>query len=203
MLCPKCSAEITGEDKRCRACGVVLPQQAPTVSPASGLGFQEGVTYLTPTHHYSTPAIDTLGRLVAGLLAGEELFEELEEHLQEMAEAFAQFEQRHAADMQSLLAQESHRFPGDDYNLQMSYLLRRGLQIFEDGCQAFDTFFDTESEDAHELEQAFAKVRDGHDYLCYALEIASERLQALQKVVADLETLDDDEEYVFIEVDEG
>lgn len=202
MLCPMCSSEIVEGGRRCGSCGVVLPQQVPLGNPNQGLGFREGVAYLTPTHHYSTPAIDTLRRLVNGLLDGEELFIELEAHLQLMAQSFAQFEERHASDMQALLAQESARFPEDDYNASLSYLLRRGLQIFEDGCQAFDTFFDTESDDANELERAFELVREGHDYICYALELANERLQALQEVVADLESLDEDEEYVFVEVPE-
>lgn len=180
----------------------MLPRQAPTGNPTQAIGIQEGVSYLTPTHHYHTPAIATLQKIVKGLMEGEELFEELEDHLQLMAENFAEFEEKYAGEMQTLLAQESSRFPEDDYNTQMSYLLRRGLQIFEDGCQAFDAFFDAESEDADELEAAFNKVRDGHDFVCYSLEIANDRLQALRKVVEDLEDLGEDEEYVFVEVPE-
>jgi hypothetical protein len=202
MLCLKCSAEVLPEHKHCPSCQALLPKQAPTGNPSQPLGFKEGVTYLTPTHHYSTAAIDRLHQLVRGLLEGEELFEELEDQLQLMAENFAEFEENHAGEMQALLSQESHRFPDDNYNVQMSYLLRRGLQIFEDGCQDFDRFFDTESEDAEELEAAFNKVRDGHDYVCYALEIANDRLRALNKVVKDLEDLDEDEEYIFVEVAE-
>jgi hypothetical protein len=202
MLCPKCSAQTQPEHKQCPGCGALLPRQAPSGNPTLALGFREGVTYLTPTHHYTTPAIEKLQLLVRGLLDGEELFEELEDHLQRMAENFAEFEEKHVGEMQALLNQESNRFPDDNYNVQMSYLLRRGLQIFEDGCHAFDTFFDAESEDADELEAAFNKVRDGHDYVCYALEIANDRLQALQKVVDDLADLGDDEEYIFVEVPE-
>lgn len=201
MLCPRCSAEVSGASKTCPQCHGVLPRQAPSGVPSTNLGIQEGVVYLEPRHHYVTPAINRLGELVAGVLEGEELFEELEDHLQLMAENFAEFEERHAGEMQALLAQESQRFPDDEYNVQMSYLLRRGLQIFEEGCQAFDRFFDTESEDANELEAAFAKVREGHDYVCYALEIANDRMQALRQVVNDLEQLDEDEQYVIVEAE--
>lgn len=151
------------------------------------MGLQDGVSYLAPIHHYRTPAIEKLRRLVSRLLEGEELFEELEEHLQVMAESFAEFEETYAGEMLTLLAQESARFPEDDYNTQMAYLLRRGLQIFEDGCQAFDAFFEAESEDADELEAAFHKVREGHDFVCYSLEIANHRLQALRKVIKEIE----------------
>lgn len=202
MLCPRCSAEVTAEDKTCPGCKALLPRQAPSGNPTQALGFQEGVVYLTPTHHYQTPAIELLQRIVKGLLEGQELFEELEDHLQLMAENFAEFEERYAGEMQTLLAQESTRFPEDDYNTQMSYLLRRGLQIFEEGCQAFDAFFDAESEDADELEAAFNKVREGHDFVCYSLEIANDRLQALREVVKELESLGDDEEFIFVEVPE-
>ncbi len=199
MLCPRCSAEVAEGAKTCPACHSLLPRQAPVGSPPTSLGIQEGVVYLEPRHHYVTPAMTRLGEFVAGVLEGEELFEELEDHLQLMADNFAEFEERHAAEMQALLAQESQRFPDDEYNVQMSYLLRRGLQIFEEGCQAFDRFFDAESEDADELEAAFAKVREGHDYVCYALEIANDRMSALQQVVDDLEQLGEDEEYVIVE----
>jgi hypothetical protein len=117
-----------------------------------------------------------------------------------MAQSFTEFEEKHAGEMQALLVQESMRFPDDEYNVQMSYLLRKGSQIFEEGCQAFDAFFDTESENPDELEAAFRKVQEGHDYVCYALEIAAERLKALQQVVAELQELGDDEEFVFVEV---
>lgn len=200
MLCPRCSAAIEPAHKTCPSCGVLLPRQAPTGNPTRPLAIREGVTYLAPSHHYQTPALETLRGLVSGLLEGEELFEELEDHLQLMAENFARFEDKHAGEMQALLAQESTRHPDDDYNLQMSYLLRKGLQIFEEGCQAFDTFFDTESEDAEELEAAFGKVREGHDYVCFALELAGERLQALRQVVSELEDLGEDEEYMIVEV---
>jgi hypothetical protein len=202
MLCPRCSAEVLPEQKSCPECKAMLPRQAPTGNPVPTLGIREGVTYLAPTHHYRTENIERLREIVQGLLEGEELFEDLEDQLQLMAESFAEFEDRYAGEMQVLLSQESARFPDDDYNLQLSYLLRRGLQIFEEGCQAFDHFFDTQSEDADELEAAFNKVRDGHDYVCYTLELANGRLQALQQVAADLAELDDDEEYVFVDVPE-
>lgn len=200
MLCPKCSAEIQPDQKNCSSCGVLLPRQAPSGNPTQPLSIREGVTYLAPTHHYQTPAIETLRALVSGLLEGEELFEELEDHLQRMAENFAEFEEKHVGEMQALVAQEASRHPEDDYNLQMSYLLRKGLQLFEEGCRLFDTFFDTESEDADELEAAFDRVREGHDYICFALELANERLQALQQVVSELEELGEDEEFVFVEI---
>lgn len=200
MLCPKCSTTITTDLKFCPSCGVALPQQIPDKAPTVSLGIKEGVTYLTPTHHYETPPLKKLSEIFQAILDGEEQFEELEDQLQVMAGNFADFEDLYAAEMQALLVQESNRFPQDDYNIQMSYLLRRGLQIFEEGCQAFDQFFDNESDDADELEAAYTKVRDGHDFLCFAMELARERLVALQEVVTDLEDLDDDEEYVFIDV---
>lgn len=203
MLCPRCSAEVVEQAKSCPSCHCLLPRQAPSGNPAPNLGIQEGVEYLEPRHHYETPAILKLQDLVAGVLEGEELFEELEDHLELMAGSFAEFEERHASEMQALLTQESQRFPDDEYNVQMSYLLRRGLQLFETGCQQFDRFFDTESEDADELEAAFARVREGHDYVCYALEIANDRMVALRQVVDDLDALDEDEEYVLVEVPEN
>lgn len=194
MLCLKCSAQSQPGDKRCSLCGATLPQQAPSGSPSQPLAIREGVTYLQPTQHYKTPAIDRLSWLVGQLSQGEDLFDDLEDHLQEMAGNFAEFEERQAADMQALLAQESTRFPDDEYNLQLSYLLRRGLQLFEEGCQMFDTFFDTESDDADELEAAFVRVREGHDYICLTLELASARLAELQSVMKDLERSGDGEE---------
>lgn len=200
MLCPRCSAQAQATQKACPSCGALLPRQAPVGNPTRALAIQEGVAYLAPTHHYSTPAMERLEQIVQRLLDGEELFEDLEDHLQMMAQSFTEFEEKHAGEMQALLVQESMRFPDDEYNVQMSYLLRKGSQIFEEGCQAFDAFFDTESENPDELEAAFRKVQEGHDYVCYALEIAAERLKALQQVVAELQELGDDEEFVFVEV---
>lgn len=194
MLCLKCSAGAQPGDKRCSACGATLPQQAPSASRSPSLALREGVTYLQPTHHYQTPAIDRLSWLVSQLSQGEDLFDDLEDHLSEMAGKFAEFEERYAADMQALLAQESTRFPEDDHNLQLSYLLRRGLQLFTEGCLKFDTFFDTESEDADELEAAFDTVREGHDFICLTLELAHGRLAELQSVLRELESRGEGEE---------
>ncbi len=202
MLCPKCSAATQPDQKRCSSCGVILPRQAPTGSPAQPLAIREGITYLSPTHHYKTPAIDKLSELVGRLMEGEEIFDDLEDHLEDMSESFAEFEEKYATDMQALLAQESTRFPEDDYNLQLSYLLRRGLQLFDEGCRMFEAFFDAESEDADELDAAFRRVREGHDYICLSLELANARLHELQSVMKELESLGEDEEFVLEMIDE-
>ncbi len=199
MLCPKCSAAVQPDQKRCSACGAVLPVQAPTGSSSQPLAIREGVEYLAPTHHYLTPAIDKLARLVRGILDGEELFDDLEDQLQDMSDSFAEFGETYASDMQALLAQEAQRFPDDDHNLQLSYLLRRGLQLFEEGCQMFDAFFDAESESAEELEAAFLRVQEGHDYTCLTLELANARFLELQKV---LKTAGRGETLAVAEVDE-
>ena len=170
----------------------MLPFQAPGVDPSGSLSFQEGVTYLTPTRHYHTPAIDKLKRIVDGLLEGEELFEELEDHLQEMANTFVLFERRYAGEMQALLAQEAERFPDDPLNPQLSYLIRRGFQYFDEGCQSFDKFLDTESDDADELELAFRRVQAGSDYICFALKLADKRMKELQRLARQLAGRDED-----------
>lgn len=194
MLCLKCSVAAQPDQKRCSACGAVLPVQAPSGSPGQPLAIREGVEYPAPTHHYLTPAIDKLARLVRGILDGDDLFEDLEDQLQDMSERFAEFEETYASDMQALLAQESQRFPDDNHNLQLSYLLRRGLQLFEEGSQMFEAFFDAESEDAEELEAAFLRVQEGHDYICLTLELGNARLQELEKVIKDQKARGKDEE---------
>lgn len=201
MLCLRCSATILSDQKRCSTCGAILPMQAPTGSPSQPLAMREGVEYPAPTHHYQTPAISKLSHLVRGVIDGEEFFDELEDHLQEMSESFADFEETYASDMQALLAQESQRFPDDDTNLQLSYLLRRGLQLFEEGCQMFDAFFDLESEDPEELVRAFLRVQEGHDHLCLTIELANARLKELRKVMKELQSLGPELELVSDEVE--
>lgn len=202
VLCPRCSAAAQPEQKRCSSCGAILPQQAPTGSPSQPLALREGITYLSPTYHYKTPAIDRLSDLVGRLMEGEEVFDDLEDHLEDMAENFAEFEEKYAADMQALLAQESTRFPEDDYNLQLSYLLRRGLQLFDEGCRMFEAFFEAESEDADELDAAFRQVREGHDFLCLSLELAEARMHELQAVMKGLESPAEDEDFALELIDE-
>lgn len=73
--------------------------------------------------------------------------------------------------------------PDDSYNTKLSYVLKTGFGLFEQGRRAFNEFFETESEDADELEAAFAKVRDGNNYICLALEMAQKRFEELQEVL--------------------
>lgn len=147
------------------------------------VALKEGVVYPQPTHHYETEQIQELYDLVERVLDGEDLFSELEDHLDAMARNYEYFESRHIGPMQALLVQESSRFPDDDYNTQLSYVLRTGMDRFKEGRDEFKAFFDAESDDPAELEQAFTKVGDGHDYICLGLEMAQTRLAALENIL--------------------
>lgn len=184
MLCVKCATQNPPSSRYCSQCNALLPQQAKENDPAGALGIKEGVDYLSPTHHYETDQIVILAELIDGLLEGEEWFDQACEHLEQMASNFKEFEGKYVKEMQALLAREAGKFPDDDYNQQLSYLLKKGGQLFEEGCQAFEQFFDTESDDPEELLAAFEKVRDGNDHYCLSLEMASRRQQQLEEIMA-------------------
>lgn len=178
MRCPKCGEQNSRTSLFCHACQSPLVGD-PSAAAPTGLGIQEGIEYPAPAHHYETEQLNALHDLVAGLLDGADLFDELESHLDQMAENFGRFEQQHAEKMQRLLAEQSVKQPEDDYNAQLSYVIQTGLRLFKEGRDAFDRFFETESDDPDELEAAFYHVRDGNDYLCLALEMAHQRYQLL------------------------
>ncbi len=177
----RCSAENPEDSRYCHKCQAVLPQKPVTQAVPQSLGIQEGVTYREPGHHYETEQIVILAQLVEAVLEGEPLLDETYDHLDQMATNFHQFEQTYAADMQALLASHARQAPEDDYASQMSYLIKKSLEQFQEGCQAFEQFFETESEDPDELLAAFEKVRDGNDYLCFSIELARQRFQELQQ----------------------
>ena len=162
---------------------MVLPRIASEDNPTAQVALKEGVVYPQPTHHYETEQIQELHELVERVLDGEDLFAELEEHLEAMARNYEFFESRHIGPMQELLVQESGRFPDDDYNTQLSYVLRTGMDRFKEGRDEFKVFFETESDNPDELEEAFTKVGDGHDYICLGLEMAQTRLAALENIL--------------------
>lgn len=183
MLCLKCSADNPNNSRYCKNCRAVLPRnlgQPPTVAAVS---LKEGVEYPEPTHHYETEQILELHELVEDVLDGNDLFQELEEHLNNMARNYKEFEEKHIRPMQELLVRESARLPDDNYNTKLSFVLKTGMQLFHEGRKDFETFFETESDDPEELEAAFARVGDGHDYICLGLEMAQERLADLQKLL--------------------
>ncbi|HIB63785.1 MAG TPA: hypothetical protein EYO33_01355 [Phycisphaerales bacterium] len=182
MKCLQCQTDNPPRSTRCQKCGSPLIPGADDPT-ASSVGLKEGVDYPHPTHHYDTEQILVARELVDALLEGEDCFDELEDHLHQMNDNFKQFEQQYAANMQKMLVQEAGKHPEDDYNTKLSYVLRTGLKVFDEGQQAFRTFFETESEDADELEAAFHKVRDGNDYVCLALEMAQQRLAELEAVI--------------------
>lgn len=182
MQCPRCSQDNLYGAKWCENCESPLIPGLP-VEEEVAVGLQEGVEYPHPTHHYETEQIVVTAQYVERLLEGDDCFDELEDHLDLMAANFKEFEKQHAAEMQNLLSRESRRMPDDTYNTKLSYVLKTGFGLFEEGRRAFNEFFDTESEDADELEAAFAKVRDGNNYICLALEMAQQRFQELQEVL--------------------
>jgi len=181
VKCPQCESQNPPNCRICQACGAPLIPSPVVEQPK--LGIAEGVEYPHPTHHYETEQMNRLTELVALLFEGEDLFVELEDHLVMMSDNFHEFETQYAEKMQELLVREASRKPEDQYNTKLSYTLRTGLQLFEEGRAAFQQFFETESEDPDELEAAFVKVRDGNDYVCLALELAQIRFQELQKVL--------------------
>ncbi len=162
----------------------MLPQVAKEDDPGAGLGIKEGVEYPAPTHHYETEQLVALAELIEGLLEGEEWFDQTCEHLEQMAANFKEFEETYVKEMQALLAREARKFPEDDYNQQLSYVLKKGGQLFEEGCQAFERFFESESDDPDELMAAFYQLRDGNDYYCLSLELATRRKQELDRILA-------------------
>lgn len=182
MQCLQCAEDNPPAVRRCQYCLAPLIPVIPD-EPASGLGIKEGVVYPEPTHHYETDQLLAVQQLVDRLLEGDDCFDDLEDQLDQMAHNFALFEALHVNEMQRLLAQESQRLPADDFNNQLSYVIKTGLGLFGEGRRAFKVFFENESEDAEELEAAFLRVRDGNDYLCLALEMAHQRHQDLLDVI--------------------
>jgi hypothetical protein len=182
MQCPRCSKDNLYGARWCAHCEApMIP--APPKDEEESLGIQEGVKYPHPTHHYETEQIVYAAELVERLLDGEDRFDDLEDHLDMMSENFREFERQQAAQMQKLLSRESRRMPNDAYNTKLSYVLRTGFDLFENGRRAFVEFFETESDDADELMAAFERVRDGNDYVCLALEMAQQRFEELQQVL--------------------
>ncbi len=184
MLCPFCSAENKHRGRHCQTCQALLPRIPDLGLDRLGPTYRDDVVYPEPSHHYETAQILGLHELVERVLDGEDLFQELDAHLSMMAENFSSFVAQHVGQMEVLLQEESARLPNDDYNLQLAYILKRGVELFEQGCQAFDVFFETESEEPEELEAAYCLVRDGNDYFCLALELAAARYKALQALLA-------------------
>ncbi len=207
MLCPFCSRENPDRQRLCLGCQATLPRIPDLGLDRVGVGWRDDVTYPEPTHHYRTPQLDRLSALIEGLLAGEDLFGELDDHLYAMSTNYMAFIERHVQQMETILAGSRGVQPDDPYPLQLTYLLQRGSELFEQGGAAFDRFFDTESDDPQELEAAFAVLRDSHDYFCLALELAATRWAALEQLlergasVAEADDLDDDEEWEWVEVE--
>lgn len=206
MLCPRCSAENSDHSRYCKKCQAVLPRMAGTTQPSS-VALQDGVEYPEPTHHYETEQLAELHDLVDAVLEGEDVFEELEAQLEQMAQNYAQFEREHIQPMQQMLVRESSKLPDDHYNTKLSYVLRTGMAKFHEGREKFRLFFETESDDPDDLEEAFSVVGDGHDYICLGLEMAQKRLAELETVLAhhpdhqarpqDPEDSEDSEEYEY------
>lgn len=181
----------------------MLPRVAGVVV-YSGVALKDGVVYPEPTHHYETEQLTELHELVEEALQGEEVFEQLEDHLERMAQNYEQFEQHHMQPMQELLAREASRLPDDDYNTKLSYVLRTGMTKFHEGKERFRKFFETESDDADELESAFLAVGDGHDFICLGMEMARQRLAELEQLLARHPgdpPEDDDDEYEYVEIE--
>lgn len=186
MLCLKCSSENSSRARYCQKCQAVLPRMITGESEAPAqVALKEGVVYPEPTHHYETEQIQELHSLVEGLLEGEDLFDELEDHLEFMGDNYKAFEEQHVRPMQAMLVQQASNMPDDDYNVQLSYVLKTGMGLFEQGRAHFREFFETESENPDELEEAFAQVGDGHDYICLGLEMAQKRLALLNEILAE------------------
>jgi hypothetical protein len=183
MICFKCSSENSPRARYCKKCQAVLPKLHIDEPTSGQVALKEGVAYPEPTHHYETEQIQELHELVEGLLDGEDLFRDLEEHLEMMASNYKTFEEQHVRPMQQLLIREASRLPDDDYNTQLSWVLKTGMDRFQEGRDAFKRFFDMESEDPEELEDAFFQVGDGHDFICLGLEMAQSRLAVLQDIL--------------------
>lgn len=183
MLCPRCSTVNPDQARYCSQCQAVLPRLPGSGLP-SGVPLKEGVEYPEPTHHYETEQLVELHELVEAVLDGEDAFEQLEEHLEQMAHNYQRFETEHVRPMQELLQRESHRLPEDDYNTQLSYVLKTGMAKFHEGKNMFRRFFETESDSPEELEAAFVEVGDGHDYICLGMEMAQQRLALLEEILA-------------------
>lgn len=213
MLCPRCSADNSDHSRYCKKCQAVLPRLTGLPLPTS-VALQDGVDYPEPTHHYETEQLSELHELVEAVLEGEDVFEQLEAQLEQMAQNYERFEREHIQPMQQLLVRESSKLPDDHYNTKLSYVLRTGMAKFHEGKEKFRLFFETESDDADELEEAFSIVGDGHDYLCLGLEMAQTRLAELEAVLANHPALyaepegqdhdedSDDYEYVYEEIEE-
>lgn len=184
MLCLKCTHDNPPRSRYCQKCQAVLPRMMGT-EPIAQVALKEGVDYPEPTHHYETEQIQKLFDLVEDVLDGEDLFEELEEHLSSMAANYKKFEQEHVRPMQELLVREASHLPDDDYNAQLSWVLKTGMSRFHEGRAAFKIFFETESEVPEELEEAFSIVGDGHDFICLGLEMAEARLALLHEILAE------------------
>lgn len=184
MLCLKCGHQSSPSSRYCQKCQAVLPRMMGK-GPITQVPIKEGVVYPEPTHHYETDQIQELFGLVEDVLDGQDLFAELEEHLALMAANYEKFEDEHIRPMQELLVRESTLLPDDDYNTQLSWVLKTGMNRFREGREAFKTFFETESDVPEELEEAFSIVGDGHDYICLGLEMAEQRLALLNEILAE------------------
>jgi AcrR family transcriptional regulator len=138
---------------------------------------------LHPTFHYETDAILELNDLVQQALDGEDVFEDLEDLVQAMAELYEDFDRRHTRPFLSALLEDAANHSDDPFPHQLSYVLKTGFELFGQGQSALRQFFESESDEAEELERAARLIGDGHDYIYFGIELVKHRIEGQRRDV--------------------
>lgn len=184
--CVKCGTDNTAGQKYCSQCGAVIPQMAPTGDPTvrSGLDLDENTEYLTPTSRYSNEELSNMAWAAHDwLVEGAEL-EPFIESYQVVKQNFLNFQGNELHTMEELLSNERQVYPDDPYPKQMTYLLRKGVQHYEEGIglvEHYLTALDSEAgADDEELKRGINRLLDGNDHFCLAMELVQIRVKGTE-----------------------
>lgn len=182
MRCVHCGHENPETSKFCAGCQARLLQKAPEgMPPTAGLEIVEGREYPPPPRNYETRYILELFEVVEAYLEGEAEPEEVEEELKAHEARLEVFESQTAPDMLNLLGQEKRRFPDDNFNTHVAYLINKGMTLYREGLGALGGALETGEEEA--MLAACERLQEANNHICYSLELSAERQAELEKLL--------------------
>lgn len=192
MNCFKCGAENADTEKYCTSCNALLPQQAPTGLPSTGMDLSEAaVDYPVPDFNYSSPFLEHLAWAAHDLIEEEGELDPVIEGYEAFRDLFEDFRLKYK-EYRDIAYESKMRMTSlgaqDDFPEQLNFVLTKSENLYDSGKVKLDRFFEDLENDVEELtaDDLIEGIKDWmqcNNNVCIALELMAGRAEGQRQLI--------------------